>query len=118
MPIDSELLARQLWTIGDVNRLRLLALLPHAPDCASGANVTDLAEKLGLSQPSVSNHLARLRTLGLVRYQKICRDVYYWIDPEVAEEVCQQLRHALLHTAGPRRVPPPPPSPVAAEKQD
>lgn len=100
MGLDREQLARQLWTIGDVNRLRLLALLPHAPDCSSRANVSALAERLGLSQPAVSNHLARLRTLGLVRYCKMCREVYYWIEPEIAQAVCEALREALLAPRG------------------
>ncbi len=90
--LDLDLLARQLWTIGDVNRLRLLELLPDSPDCEHNNNVSQLAEKLGLSQPCVSNHLARLRTLGIVRHRRMCRDVFYWIDREVANEIVSKLQ--------------------------
>jgi ArsR family transcriptional regulator len=93
--IDREDLARCLWTIGDVTRLRLLALLPATPDCCAGKNVTQLAEDLELTQSTVSNHLARLRTLRIVRHTKKCRDVYYWVDPERAEQIIDQLREAL-----------------------
>lgn len=92
---DPDLLARQLWTIGDVNRLRLLALLPTHPDCSNHKNVSELAEALNLSQPTVSNHLARLRTLGIVKCRKMCRDVHYWIDPTMAEEIVADLQDAL-----------------------
>lgn len=95
MPHDPEQLARQLWTIGDVNRLRLLALLPTEPDCKRHRNVSALAEELGLSQPTVSNHLARLRTLGIVKCRKMCRDVHYWIDLEMAASILEDLGEAL-----------------------
>jgi ArsR family transcriptional regulator len=92
---DREDLARCLWTIGDVTRLRLLELLPSSPDCDQGKNVTQLAELMEMTQSTVSNHLARLRTLGIVRHTKRCRDVYYWVDPERAEQITGQLREAL-----------------------
>lgn len=93
--LDVEDLARCLWTIGDLTRLRILQLLPGTPDCCKGKNVSALAEELDLSQSTISNHLARLRTLGIVRHTKQCRDVFYWIDPERAEQIGQQLAQAL-----------------------
>lgn len=102
MTHDPEQLARQLWTIGDVNRLRLLALLPTAADCKQHRNVSTLAEILGLSQPTVSNHLARLRTLGIVKCRKMCRDVHYWIDLDMAAEIARGLEAALHVTPPPK----------------
>ena len=93
--VNEEDLARCLWTIGDVTRLRILEQLPATPDCCPGKNVSQLAEALGLTQSTISNHLARLRTLGIVRHTKQCRDVYYWIDPERAEQIAQQVQSAL-----------------------
>ena len=89
---DDELLARQLWAIGDIVRLRLLSFLPTDENCESGNNVSRLAEKLELSQPTVSHHLRVLRQAGLVRNRKMCRDVFYWVDPEEADRVCNALR--------------------------
>ncbi len=100
---DAEELARCLWTIGDVVRLRILRLLPGTPDCRAGKNVSQLAEELGLTQPTVSNHLARLRTLGIVRHMKRCRDVYYWIDPVRARAVVAGLERALKLGGAPRQ---------------
>lgn len=96
---DAEQLARELWTIGDVNRLRLLAMLPTEPDCKNHRNVSELAAELGLSQPTVSNHLARLRTLGIVKCRKMCRDVHYWIDQDMAAEIIGGLAMSLKSTA-------------------
>jgi ArsR family transcriptional regulator len=93
--VDEEDLARCLWTIGDVTRLKILQLLPTTPDCCEGKNVSQLAEELELTQSTISNHLARLRTLGIVRHTKQCRDVYYWIDPERAKAIEGQLQSAL-----------------------
>lgn len=92
---NEEDLARCLWTIGDTTRLQILRLLPTSPDCRHAKNVSRLAGELGLTQSTVSNHLARLRTLGIVRHTKQCRDVYYWIDSERAGEIERQLRIAL-----------------------
>ena len=93
--VNEEDLARYLWTIGDVTRLRILEMLPTTPECCEGKNVSQIAEHLGLTQSTVSNHLARLRTLGIIRHTKQCRDVYYWIDPERADEIVEQLQLAL-----------------------
>lgn len=98
--VNEEDLARWLWTIGDVTRLRILEMLPTTPECCEGKNVSQIAEHLGLTQSTVSNHLARLRTLGIVRHTKQCRDVYYWIDPERADEVIDQLQQALKRGPG------------------
>lgn len=73
-------LAKQLWAVGDPVRLRILQLLPQAEDCEGGNNVSMLARRLGLSQPTVSHHLRVLRQAGLVSYRKMCRDVFYWTD--------------------------------------
>lgn len=91
-------LAKQLWAIGDVVRLRLLQLLSNTEDCHHGNNVSSLAEKLRLAQPTVSHHLRILRLTGLVKNKKMCRDVFYWIDPEEAEKVLAELAQVLRTT--------------------
>ena len=94
-PFDPDLLARQLWTLGDANRLRLLELLGGESSCKEGINVTEIAQRLGLSQPTVSNHLARLRTLGIVRPVKRHREVFYYIDPAMAAQILRDVSAAL-----------------------
>lgn len=90
-----EDLARCLWTIGDETRLRILERLPGKPDCEAGRNVSQLAEELELTQSTVSNHLGRLRTLGIVRSMRRCRDVYYYVDGERAEQILAGLSEVL-----------------------
>lgn len=93
--IDEDALARQLWALGDETRLRLLRLLPAQEQCDRGNNVSALAEKLGLSQPTVSHHLRILRQAGIVTNRKMCRDVYYWIEPVNTRELIAALQQAL-----------------------
>lgn len=94
-PKKQERLAKQLWAIGDVVRLRLLELLSNTEDCHHGNNVSSLAEKLQLAQPTVSHHLRILRLTGLVKNKKMCRDVFYWIDPVEAASVLEELKEVL-----------------------
>ena len=84
-------LAKQLWAVGDPMRLRLLRLLPQMADCERGNNVSALAKRLGLSQPTISHHLRVLRQAGLVTYRKMCRDVYYWVDPVASKKMLEVL---------------------------
>lgn len=101
MQISEDALAKQLWALGDVTRLRLLRLLPSEEACDSDNNVSALAEKLGLSQPTVSHHLRILRQAGIVTNRKMCRDVFYWIEAENTRELIDALGYA-LYTEGSR----------------
>ncbi|MBK9119451.1 MAG: winged helix-turn-helix transcriptional regulator [Phycisphaerales bacterium] len=57
--------------LGDVNRLRILAALRTGELC-----VCQLLELLGLAGATVSQHLATLRTAGLIDTRKVGRWVY------------------------------------------
>lgn len=72
-------------------RLRILRRLPRSPDCKHRNNVSQLAEDLGLSQPTLSHHLRILRQAGLVSNHKMCRDVFYWVDEAATHAVAEQL---------------------------
>lgn len=104
-------MAKRLWALGDLARLRLLSLLPQKPTCASRTNVSQLAERLGMSQPTVSHHLRILRQAGFVEYTKHCRDCYYWRDPEAVEAIGSQIAEVL--NEGPS-----PTEPAAVEKPE
>lgn len=85
--LDADRLAKQLWALGDPMRLQILQLLPTEPTCANACNVSKIAERIGLSQPSTSHHLRILRQAGIIAYEKKCRDMIYWIDLGAAAEV-------------------------------
>ena len=92
-------LAKQLWAVGDPMRLRIIRLLPQTADCEHGNNVSALAVRLGLSQPTISHHLRILRQAGLVSYRKMCRDVFYWINPPAAAAMLRTLDGVFAGTA-------------------
>lgn len=89
---DVDILAKQLWALGDPVRLQILQILPTEPTCHNACNVSKIAERIGLSQPATSHHLRVLRQAGIVTNEKKCRDMIYWIDREAALEVHAQLR--------------------------
>jgi DNA-binding transcriptional ArsR family regulator len=92
---ELETLAVQLWAIGDAVRLKVLAELPLVEDCSSRSNVTELSERLGIPQPTVSHHLRVLRQAGIIRKSKNCRDCFYYIDTEAGAEVVRRLSEVI-----------------------
>ena len=96
-------LAKQLWAVGDPVRLRILQLLPQTADCERGNNVSALAQRLGLAQPTISHHLRVLRQAGLVTYRKMCRDVYYWKDPAGSAQMLAELQGIFIEAPAPAR---------------
>lgn len=80
-------LARVGTALADETRRTLLVALVEGP-----AYPSDLATRLGLSRPNVSNHLACLRGCGLVVAESEGRRVRYRLcDPKLAhalEDLC------------------------------
>lgn len=62
---DAFVLAEMLGTLANANRLLILKEL-----AAAERSVNDLAERLGLSQSSLSQHLAVLRQANLVKNRR------------------------------------------------
>ncbi len=77
-PARSDLLAKYFRGLGDPTRLRILALLRAEGELSVG----ELVERLGLSQPLVSNHLACLRWCGFIAARREHRTVYNRIADE------------------------------------
>jgi DNA-binding transcriptional ArsR family regulator len=59
--------------VGSATRLKLLYLLESETDLPVG----DLAERVGVSMSSVSQHLAKLRMYGLVAARREAQSLYY-----------------------------------------
>jgi ArsR family transcriptional regulator len=93
--LDLDTLAKQLWAIGDPVRLEILKLLPTEPTCEDVCNVSKIAERIGLSQPTTSHHLRILRQAGIITNRKMCRDMIYWIDLDASSAVSESLRDVL-----------------------
>ena len=103
-PTESELLAKYFRVFADPSRLRILEALEAEGELAVG----DLAERLGLPQPSVSNHLACLRWCGFVTARREHRTVYNRIaDPNVSRVIAlarDLLARNAEHVAACKRV--------------
>ena len=103
-PAESDLVAKYFRGLGDVTRVRILELLDEHGELSVG----DLVDRLGQSQPKVSNHLGCLRWCGFVDTRREHPSVYYRIaDPRVTELLA--LGRAILednaeHVAACRRI--------------
>jgi ArsR family transcriptional regulator, lead/cadmium/zinc/bismuth-responsive transcriptional repressor len=69
---DARTIARFFQALADPTRVRMLKALSEGEWC-----VSDLTEALGMDQPAVSHQLKYLREMGLVRWKKNGRHVYY-----------------------------------------
>jgi len=78
-------------TLSSASRLKLLRILSAGP-----CTVSDLADRSGLSQPLVSQHLRTLRLAGLVSVQRSGREARYEVaDSHVTHIVEDAVKHAL-----------------------
>jgi DNA-binding transcriptional ArsR family regulator len=71
-PARSDLVAKYFRGLGDPTRVRILELLRDEGDLSVG----ELVERLGESQPKVSNHLACLRWCGFIEATREHRTVF------------------------------------------
>ena len=82
--------AEVLKTLANGRRLEILHRLIDGP-----CEVSRLAVDLGISQPNVSQHLALLRTAGVVDAERSGREVRYRLaDPDVMV-ACELMRTVL-----------------------
>ena len=80
--------ARLLRLLANERRLLVLCHLAGAGEMTVGA----LAEMVGLSQPALSQHLARLREDGLVATRKEAQAVFYRLADPKAARLLEVLR--------------------------
>jgi ArsR family transcriptional regulator len=81
-----------LRTIASPRRLEIIHLLGET----GPMEVRRLADHFGMPQPAISQHLAALRSAGLVDAVRSGRDVRYQLaDPEIVE-ACDLMRQVLI----------------------
>ena len=76
--------------LADVNRLRIVQRLAQGE-----ATVSELIERVGLSQPLVSWHLGRLRTAGLISTRRAGRETVSRLIPEAFRTFAEHERRVL-----------------------
>ncbi len=59
--------------------------------CCCWLSVSEIVEKIGLSQPTVSHHLAILRDAGLVNSRSEGKQTFYSLNQERVAFCCGQL---------------------------
>jgi len=82
--------------LGDETRLNIFRLIRYKNFCVGA-----LAEKLGISQSAVSQHLRVLREAGLVQAEKRGYYVHYLIQEEAIKKFQEQARFVLENKEGP-----------------
>jgi ArsR family transcriptional regulator, cadmium/lead-responsive transcriptional repressor len=102
-PTERELLAKYFRVLADPVRLAVLEALADEGDLSVGA----LVERVGASQPNVSNHLACLRWCGFVEARREHRTVYNRIADRRVVRMIELARELLAgneeHVAACRR---------------
>ncbi len=86
-PEAAEELARLLKAVADPARLRLLAIIRARGESC----VCDLADVVGLSQPTISHHLKVLVDAGILEREKRGTWAWYAIVPERLRELAAVL---------------------------
>ena len=85
---EAERTAVMFKALGDPVRLRLFSLVASRP--GGEACVCDISD-VGVSQPTVSHHLKRLREAGLLSSERRGTWVYYRVEPSVLAVMGQLL---------------------------
>ncbi len=88
-------MASTFKALGDLTRLQIICLL--STDTSGTLGVSELAARLKISQPAVSQHLKTLRTEGLVESRREGFYIYYTVNRDRVVEFREQFE--LLHSA-------------------
>ncbi len=81
--LDPVLFAK---AIADETRQKIMNLV-----CCNSLSVSEIVEKLDVSQPTVSHHLAILREVGLVSVREEGKQTFYSLNQERVAFCCGQL---------------------------
>ncbi len=79
--------ARTYKVMANPNRLELLNILG-----THEATVSQLSSMIGIRKASVSQHLKRLKNLGMVKFRKSGKNVYYKLTSPKIIEPCRILK--------------------------
>ncbi|GAA0589228.1 metalloregulator ArsR/SmtB family transcription factor [Virgibacillus siamensis] len=89
--IELENAAQTLKLLGDKTRLTILGLVKDGECC-----VCEFVEVLQMSQPSISQHLRKLRDAGLVKEQRRGQWIFYSLNTShttypIVQQILEQI---------------------------
>ncbi|MBI2677592.1 MAG: winged helix-turn-helix transcriptional regulator [Candidatus Koribacter versatilis] len=94
-----ERLSQLLHAVSDPARRRILKALKQKGCCSigkpSGMCACDIEQKIGLSQPTISHHMAILRKAGLVQAEKQGPWMWYQRNDRALQELAAALAEGL-----------------------
>ncbi|MCL2876638.1 MAG: metalloregulator ArsR/SmtB family transcription factor [Betaproteobacteria bacterium] len=82
IPPEWQPMARVFMALGDEHRQRILLLF----DKGERLNVGQIASVSPLARSTVSHHLKVLHDSGVLRSEKISKEVWFWINSDWLEE--------------------------------
>ena len=87
IPVDlAEMVAARLRVIGDPNRIRILDLLRE-----DELTVSEISQRLGMSQQNTSKHLGMLLQAGILSRRKQGNSSIYAIADTGVYDLCEQV---------------------------
>jgi DNA-binding transcriptional ArsR family regulator len=96
---SEQLLDRVLQAIADPTRRRILQTLRARGACSIGKEVglcaSDIEQRIPVSQPTISHHMAILKKAGLVEAQKIGQWMWYRRNDRALRQFAKILRQSL-----------------------
>jgi DNA-binding transcriptional ArsR family regulator len=93
-PTERQLLGKYFRAFGDPTRLHILELLRDGE-----LSVGEIVERVGMSQPRTSAHLACLRWCGFVETRRERRTVYYRLTDARVEAILDLAQSMLADNA-------------------
>lgn len=87
IPTPWRAMSRVFVALGDEHRQRIL--LTFEPD--ERLNVSQIAAVSTLSRPTVSHHLRILREAGVLKSEKLGKEVYFWLDKNYLDKVLSDV---------------------------
>ncbi|MFN7249889.1 MAG: metalloregulator ArsR/SmtB family transcription factor [Anaerobacillus sp.] len=73
-------------TMGDTTRIRIISLLKEGP-----LHGQAIAGKLGLTAPTISHHIAKLREIAVIYERREKNTIYFYLDQKKLEFLAQAI---------------------------
>ena len=80
-----------LIALGDENRQKILMLLGKGTRIC----VNDIAKRFHLSRPAISHHLKVLKDAGIIKCEKVGKEVYYYCNKSYILEMLERVKRGI-----------------------